>query len=198
MAADSNAARQCIGRCVRLRDEHKSEAVLRSEFSSWLRRIFQDPEDASWVNHYSEGTEASIRIGRRSGSTSQRFIDNLVRSTVIEYEADLRQRPHFVEGHKQVRENIAGIVRAGIPISQIRGILSDTVVWHVYDAVMDKGIKHAACTPDDITLTEIEVLRLSAADKAAALHFIEFLKKHLARQQSRQLAATLIALDIGL
>lgn len=198
MPTSVEAARQCIARCIQLRDEGKSEAVLRNEFTSWLRSIFADVEDLSWINHYSEGTEAATRIGRADGATSHRFIDNLVRATVIEYEPDLRQRARFEQGYQQVKDYVAGVIRAGTPTSQVRGVLSDTVEWYIYDATVADGVKPERCTPDDITLAETEVLRLSASDEGAALWFIGFLQKHLARQQSRQLTSEFITTDLGL
>jgi hypothetical protein len=41
------AARSLIARCTQLRDEGRTEAVLRAEFQSWLRQVFPDPSDAS-------------------------------------------------------------------------------------------------------------------------------------------------------
>ena len=198
MAANVERARDCIVRCMQLRDEGKSESVLRGEFATWLRSIFPDAEDLSWINHYSEGAEAGTRVGRTNGTTSQRFIDNLVRATVIEYEADLRQRPRFRHGYEQVQEYVAGAVRDGTPVSQVRGVLSDTVDWHIYDAKLTQGVRPQDCTPDNIILTENEVLRLSSSDRDTALRFIKFLQKHLARQQSRPLTASFIATDLGL
>jgi hypothetical protein len=85
------AAKNLIARCGELRKQGRSEAVLRAEFQSWLRQVFPDPEDEACVNHYSEGAEAHTEIGITGVSTASRFIDNLIRSTVIEYEADLRR-----------------------------------------------------------------------------------------------------------
>jgi len=198
MSANADAARQCIARCIQLRDEGKVEAVLRSEFASWLRSIFPDPQDTSWVNHYSEGAEAATRIGRDDGTTSYRFIDNLVRSTTIEYEADLRQEPRFRKGYGQVKEHVAGAVRSGTPISQVTGVLSDTVDWYVYDAAIVAGVEPQNCTPDDVRLPDPETLQLTLVDEAPARRFIEFLRKHLARQESRPLTASFIATDLGL
>lgn len=198
MSANVEAARQCIARCIQLRNEGKAEAVLRIEFATWLRRIFPDQEDASWVNHYSEGTEAGTQIGHGDGTTSNRFIDNLVRSTTIEYEADLREQPRFCGGYGQVKEHVAGSVRAGTPVSQVTGVLSDTVDWYAYDADIADGVKPEDCTPDEVILPDPETLQLTSADEAAARRFIEFLGKHLARQQSRSLTASFIAIDLGL
>lgn len=198
MPADTEAGRQCIARCIQLRNEGKSEAVLRSEFLSWLRRIFTEPEDVSWVNHYSEGAEAGMRVGLGNGTLPLRFIDNLVRATTIEYESDLRQRPRFETGYQQVKEHVAGAIRSGTPVSQVRGVLSDTVEWHVYDVSISEGIRPEDCTPDDISLHESEVLRLAASDRNTASGFIRFLQKHLGRQQSRHLTPEFITTDLGL
>ena len=92
MTTDIEQARELIGRCLRLRDSGVNEAVLRSELMSHLRLIFLEPEDDSWVSHYSKGTEAQTIVGQTGGGTANRFIDNLVGSTTIEYEADLRIR----------------------------------------------------------------------------------------------------------
>ena len=137
------AARSLIARCTQLRDDGRTEAVLRAEFQSWLRQVFPDPSDGAWVNHYSEGSETHTRIGLPAGGIANRFIDNLIRSTVIEYEADLRQARLRDHGLDQVREYIAGEVRAGTPISQARGISSDTVEWHVFDAKLASDLKPA-------------------------------------------------------
>ncbi len=198
MAANVDAARECIARCVQLRNEQNPEAVLRSEFASRLRAIFPDPEDSSWVNHYTEGTEAATRIARDDGATSNRFIDNLVRSTVIEYEPDLRQQSRFNTGYAQVKEYVAGVIRSGTPASQIKGILSDTVDWYVYDATISDGIIPEQCTPDDIVLSDQDMMQCLSADEPTAQRFIEFLRRHLARERSRSLTSSFIVTDLGL
>jgi len=198
MRTDVRKAQNCISRCIQLRNQGKSEAVLRGELSSWLRSIFPDAEDLPWINHYSEGTEAGTHVGREDGSTSQRFIDNLVRATVIEFEADLRQRRRFKRGYEQVQEYVAGVVRDGTAVSQVRGILSDTVDWYIYDVQLVQGTNPQDCTPEHVILTKNEVLRLPSPDRNTALKFVAFLRKHLARQQSRQLTASFIATDLGL
>jgi methylase of polypeptide subunit release factors len=192
------AAKSLIARCIQLRADGRTEAVLRAEFQSWLRQVFPDPADEPWVNHYSEGAEAHTRIGTEAGATANRFIDNLIRSTVIEYEADLRHTWLREHGQHQVREYIAGTVRAGTPISQARGILSDTVEWFVFDADLAEGVRPEACTEMDITLREIESFESTTASDENAILFTAFLKKHLAREQSRALSASNVAGDLGL
>lgn len=192
------SARKMISRCIRLREIGKSEAVLRGELASWLRQIFPDDSAVAWINHYSEGTEAVTRINRSNGALAYRFIDNLVHSTTIEYERDLRKEACWNEGYRQVHEHIAGLLRSGTPCSQARGVLSDTVDWHVFDVELAHGIEPAVCRPEDVSLSEIETLKLVNADEASAQRLIEFIRRHLAREQSRPLTAKFIENDIGL
>src|SRR3989442_7811009 len=141
-----------VARCLQLRDAGQSEAVLRAEFQSRVRSVFHDPDDESWVTHYSEGAEAHTRVGVAGGGAVSRFIDTLIRSTVIEYEPDLRSPAVWQHGWEQVREYVAGAVREGAKISQVRGVLSDTVAWYVFDTGLTPGTDPSACTPTDIVL----------------------------------------------
>jgi len=90
MAVNIEQAKELIKRCLTFRDKSAVEAVLRSEFLSRLRVVFPDAQDDTWINHYTKGTEAHTTIGKSGGITASRFIDNLVGSTTIEYEVDLR------------------------------------------------------------------------------------------------------------
>jgi len=198
MTDDVDQAIEAIRRLREFRDAGKVEAVLRSELLSWLRRIYPEIEDQTWINHYSEGTEAATKVGKAGGATANRFIDNLIGCTTIEYEADLRVAAKFDEGYGQVREHASGLIRKGVPISQVRGILSDTVAWHAYDIELAPGIDPAACKPADITLHEIDSLELADDDEATALRLIAFVRKHLAREQSRLLLAEFLTIDLGL
>ncbi len=197
MTSRLEAAKHLIYRCLRLRNEGKPEAVLRSELSSRLRQMFPDKNDELWVNHYTEGTEAATRIARRDGGLSNRFVDNLVRSTVIEYEPDLRIAYRWRQGYQQVREYAAGIIHSGTQVSQVIGILSDTIDWHVFEVKLSGGTIAASCTPEDIQLTEIETLKLEEADNTTAQRLIEFIRKYLAREQSRPLTSEFITGDLG-
>lgn len=197
MADGLVAACEMLARCLRHREQGHSEAVLRSEFTSWLRRVFPDPQDTAWVNHYTEGAEAAVRVGSSDGQTRQGFIDNLVRSTVIEYEADLRQEATWRQGYQQVQDYVAGAVRAGTSLSQVRGVLSDTVQWHVFDAELSEGVSPATCQPGDVKLILKEELKVESADKATAERLMVFVRKHLAREQSRPLSAEFITTDLG-
>lgn len=198
MTTDIEQARQAIARCSTLRQQGKVEAVLRGEFHSWLRKIFPEKDDERWIDHYGEGAEALTKVATGAGTAANRFIDNLVGSTTIEYEADLRNKEKFNEGFYQVREHVAGLIRNGVPVSQMRGVLSDTVLWHAYDVELDEFIDPENCTPDDVQLKEVSQLDVSAADEAAAERLVLFIRAHLAREQSRFLYASNLALDLGL
>lgn len=198
MPSRIDSAKQMISRCRRLRDEGRPEAVLRSELASRLRQVFPSAEDQLWIDHYTEGEEAATRVGRSGGGVSQGFIDTLIRATVIEYEPDLRVSARWNRGYQQVKEYAAGALRAGMDISQVRGVLSDTVEWYVYDVQLANGVVPANCTDEDVTLLEVDSLQAATADEDTAKRLLAFLKKHLAREQSRPVAADFIAGDFGL
>ena len=190
-------ARRAISRFLTLRDNQANEATLRAEFLSRLRLIFPDAEDEYWINSYAQGAEAPAVVGLAGGGEAIRFIDNLVGSTTIEYKADLRNPGMRDTGYHQVKEHAAGLIRNGHPVSQVRGILSDTVEWHTYDVTLVVGIDPGDCTADDIGLNEVELLEIGVNDETTAEHLALFLRKHLARQKSRPLVAENIAFDLG-
>jgi methylase of polypeptide subunit release factors len=192
-----DAARDLITRCSQLRDAGKAEAVLIAEFQSRLRTVFPDPADETWVNHYSEGTETHAHVGTVNGKTASRFIDELIHSTVIEYEPDLRVKSRRDGGYEQVRDYVSSQIRAGVPISQIRGVLSDTVEWYVFEVELPDKINPSSCTKNDISLREIDRFVPSGSPDDAD-RFASFLRKHLAREQSRALTSENISLDLGL
>ncbi|MBK1696623.1 N-6 DNA methylase [Rhodovibrio salinarum] len=198
MSADLTQVREAIGRCRALRDKGVVEAVLRGEFQSRLRRIFPDPEDESWINHYGEGAEAHTKVGIAGGAAANRFIDNLIGSTTIEYEADLRIPAKRDEGFGQVKEHAAGLIRRGVPVSQVRGILSDTVDWYAYDVKLDPGADPGSCSVEDVELVEVERFEPATDDEPTAERLTLFLRRHLAREQSRPLIADNLAFDLGL
>ena len=198
MSVNIAQAQEVIRRCRELREARNAEAVLRSEFHSRLRLIFPDHGDEWWINHYGEGTEAGTKIGRPDGGISNRFIDNLIGYTTIEYEPDLRIMAKRAEGLRQVREHVAGLIRSGVPVFQVRGVLSDTVEWYAYDVELETSVDPADCTDEDVRLLEIDELQLVANDEASAARLVAFIRKHLARERSRFPKAALLKLDLGL
>jgi N-6 DNA Methylase len=198
MTADAAQAREAIRRCREFREAGRPEAVLRSEIQSRLRLIFPSREDEAWINHYSAGTEAHTTVGTASGASAGRFIDNLVGSTTIEYEPDLRIDARREEGIRQVRDHAAGLIRSGVLASQIRGILSDTLDWYAHDVSIPEGVDPPSCAAEQVSLHLAEELHITDADDASAGRLITFLRKHLAREQSRPLRADLLTSDLGL
>lgn len=198
MTADIAHISETIGRCRLLRDAGHVEAVLRSEFQGRLRLMFPDTAHETWINNYTEGTEAHTKVGTASGKAASRFIDNLVGSTTIEYESDLRNTVKRDTGYAQVQEQAAGLIRAGIPVSTVRGVLSDTVEWYAYDVVLEPGVDPSVCTTADISLVAIDELKLADDSAISAERLGAFIKKHLAREQSRPLRAEFLASDLGM
>lgn len=198
MISDIAQIRESIGRCRMLRDSGCVEAVLRSELQGRLRLMFPETTHETWINNYTEGTEAHTKVGTGLGKAASRFIDNLVGSTTIEYESDLRKTVKRNTGYAQVQEQAAGLIRAGIPVSTVRGVLSDTIEWYAYDAVLALGIDPSACTAADITLVVIDELKLADDSVLYAEKLRGFIRKHLAREQSRPLRAEFLASDLGM
>ena len=198
MTADRQQAMEAIRRCRELRGAGKPEAALRNEMASRLRRIFPSAADESWINRYTMGTEAHARVGKGEGRVVDRFIDNLVGATTIEYEADLRIPHKYETGLAQVGEHVAGLLRSGVPQSQIRGILSDTIDWHVFEPQLKEGIDPTECSDTDLDLIRVEQLSLAVADELNAGRLVGFLRRNLAREQSRPLGAEALTADLGL
>ncbi len=198
MSADIDNIRQAIARGRMLRDAGHVEAVLRSELQGRLRLMFPEISHVSWINNYTEGAEAHTKVGVASGKAASRFIDNLVGSTTIEYECDLRIMTKRDTGYLQVREQAAGLIRSGVPLTSVRGVLSDTVDWYAYDAVLAPGVDSASCTAEDISLVQIDELQLLDDGKVSAERLAAFILKHLAREQSRPLRADFLASDLGM
>lgn len=198
MSGEIAPTQELIRRCLGFRNEGRPEAVLRSEIQSRLRQVFPEAADESWVNHYSAGTEAHTRLGQQGGRQASRFIDNLIGATSIEYEADLRIKAKHDEGTRQAHDHAAGLLQSGVPASQIRCIVSDTLDWYAYDVRVKSGAVGTAITASDIELVRIDELKIRKADVVSAEGLITFLRRHLAREQSRPLLAELLVADIGL
>ena len=194
---DLAQAKEAIRRCREHRLAGRAEAVLRGELDSRLRLIFPTTRDEAWINHYTAGAEARTRVGIGRG-TANRFIDNLIGATTIEYEADLRTAARYEHGLVQVREHAAGLIRAGVPSHQVRSVLADTVQWNAYDAALAEDVDPADCVTEDVTLRRIDEIELTTADDVAAERLIVFLRRHLGREQSQSLRAEYLALDLGL
>src|SRR3990172_1206253 len=173
----------------------QKEQPIRDVFTSYLPSIF--PDRPYWVRRHIDTYESSI-ISRRGGKSIPIFVDNLVDSTAIEYEIDLRQKTLFKTGYGQVQKYCAGLINVGVDPDFVTGVLSDTLEWHAYSVAISKEAIPGQVEPNQIILAEEEVLNLhDELDKEGTL-LVNFLTKYLGREAARALSAENIARDLGL
>ncbi|MBX3351677.1 MAG: hypothetical protein KF684_01985 [Phycisphaeraceae bacterium] len=190
---------ELIRRCQTHRDAGAKEKKLREEFVSHLRRVFPDTFDQAWIDHYIEGAETTQRGKKKGGARAAiRFVDTLVRATVMEYEPDIRDRATYDHGKAQVQEYAANLIAAGTPVEQARGVLTDFVKWEVYGVSLRRSVAPKDTLPEHIELTVIEEFDTTRSSPHLGDQFKAFLKAHLAREQSRIISAENLVLDIGL
>ena len=195
----SRHAKELIHRCIDFRDAKEKERTLRDEFFSHLRRIFPDPEDQKWIDHYTRGAESTQKLRqKRKAKTVRRFVDTLINATVIEYEKDTRDSHLYEHGKSQLREYVAGEIQKGIPYEQVRAILSDFVQWEVFEIQVKTSVDAQIADADDIELISIEQFDAEDYDPVTPERYLQFLKKHLGRREARQLNADKLVLDFGL
>ena len=190
---------ELIRRCQAHREAGAKEKKLREEFVSHLRRIFPDAADQAWIDHYIEGAETTQKRPSRGGARgSVRFVDTLVRATVMEYEPDIRDRATYDHGKAQVQEYAANLIAAGTPAEQVRGVLTDFVKWEVYGVTVRDGIPPEDTRPEHIELILNDDFDTTRGGASVGDQFRGFLKSHLAREQSRQLTAENLIVDLGM
>lgn len=190
---------ELIRRCQLHRDAGAKEKKLREEFVSHLRRVFPESADQSWIDHYIEGAETTQRGPKKGGGRgSVRFVDTLVRATVMEYEPDIRDRATYEHGKSQVREYAANLIAAGTPAEQARGVLTDFVKWEVYSVSLRRPVATKDTLPEHIELVLIDEFDTTRASPSLGNQFRAFVKAHLAREQSRLISAENLILDLGM
>lgn len=190
---------ELIRRCQTHRDAGAKEKKLREEFVSHLRRVFPDPEDQSWIDHYIEGAETTQR--RRNMATGRavvRFVDTLVHATVMEYEPDIRDRATYDHGKAQVQEYAANLIAAGTPAEQVRGVLTDFVKWEVYGVELRRAVGPKDTLPEHIELVTVDEFDTTRTSERLGDQFKAFLKAHLAREQSRLISPDNLIVDLGM
>ena len=192
---DTGAFKDFIVQALALYAEGRNEEVLKQNLVSHLPRMF--PSIPLWVDHHVRGAEAMV--GYRSEGLARRgFIDNLVGYTTIEYEHDLNNRAVFEVGFKQVHQHLAGRLNAGVPASQLIGILSDTLRWRAYRiAEIATGDSDSQIDPADLTLEEVSSLDIAVASDFEAEKLSDFLIRYLGREASLPLSAGTMADDLG-
>src|SRR6266446_2802813 len=162
-----------IRRCGQFRTSGAKEDVLRTEFGSHLRRVFPEAENQRWINHYTQGAEATERLSRKGEATPRlRFVDTLVNATALEYEADLRPTAVRAHAKAQLRDIIAAMIQRGVPASQIRAIVSDCVLWEACDVVSQHTGSVETTPPQDIELVTKAEIDLEDSDPSTPIRFL--------------------------
>lgn len=171
------------------------EDQLRHYLSSRLTCIF--PDCPWWIQAHMEGTEAHVRFSAGQQSRDG-FVDAVVGKTAIEYEKNLMHQSIFSEGYRQVKAYCAALYNFGIPESEIRGVLSDTVRWFGYSVTLAGEVPEGhLCGPDDIDLHQVSAVDLSKGTDTEFQKFEGFVGQFLDRAQSRLLNAGTLVMDFG-
>jgi hypothetical protein len=193
-AEQIRAATDYLRQALLLMDRGASEDVIRSNFTSYIYRVF--PDRPRWAQRHVEGSEAQARFSR-GGAVHRGFVDNLVDSTAIEYEANLTIQSNFDTGYGQVQDYCAGLLNDKRQPSMVIGVLSDTVRWRAYRITSVTRPASGLLGREHIKLDEIDQVNGSLADETAAKSILDFLIRYLARLGARPLTAISIQADLG-
>ena len=172
------------------------EDKLRHHLTSKLYKIF--PDSPWWIQAHMEGTEAHVHFSI-DNKKHNGFVDALVGKTAIEYEKNLNQKAIFDEGFYQVKEYCAALRNLGVPLTEILGVLSDTVRWYGYSVTIKEQVEeNHLYGPDDIVLVLQMKVDLSQETNDEFQRFDIFVSKFLDRKQSRLLTASTLVRDFGI
>ncbi len=188
-------AKQFIAKAIQLQSERANETKMRDNFTSYLRNMF--PDNPKWVNDHIEGAETHIHLVRGNRQITG-FIDNYIDSIAIEYEKNLSIKSVYKEGYRQVKEYCAALVREGVPVEMILGILSDTVHWYVFEVEQNPNITIDQYNETNIELRRVDVFDASSDNPRVIDDFLRFLSTYLGRQGGREITAKRLASDFGL
>lgn len=191
---DTATAVEYLRRANELRNANSKEEVMKANLFHHLPSMF--PDKPGWLDHHISGAEAHLRIAQGEAGLS-RFTDSLIGLTSIEYEPDLRRADRFAGGLHQVKEHLAGLLNRGHPVTNLVGVLSDTVLWTAYSPTVETEREVGRYGTDDIELHEIDKVDAAAPTETNALNLGEFLVKYLGRSESRPLSAQTIVADLG-
>lgn len=190
---------ELIRRCQAHRDAGAKEKKMREEFVSHLRRVFPDTGDQGWIDHYIEGAETTQRTRAKGGGRPVvRFVDTLVRATVMEYEPDIRDRATYDHGRAQLQEYAANLIADGTPPEQAHAILTDFVKWEVYSISLRRAVAPKDTLPEHVELIPNDEFDTTRSSAALGDQFRAFLKAHLAREGSRPISAENMIVDLGM
>lgn len=191
----TDAAKQFIKTALKMRNAGERESHMRDNFTYYLAKMFD--EGTKWVRYHIEGGEQKVQLFRHDKVVNG-FIDNYLDSIAIEYEKNLNNPAIFAEGFRQVKEYTASLIRSGVNINLIEGVLSDTLSWHVYKVIPNEGMPKEEYTEDNIQLQEIDKLEITDDSDVSATRLLYFLPKYLGRMNSRFVNAKNLADDFGL
>lgn len=171
------------------------EDRIRHYLSSRLLSIF--PDHPWWVQAHMQGTEEHVHFATARGNRGG-FVDAVVGKTAIEYERNLTIQGIFAEGYHQVKEYSAALCNIGIPEAEVLGVLSDTVRWYGYKIHIVRDTPAGRLLgPDDVELEQITFVDLSIGTDEEFSRFEQFVDNFMAREESRILNASTLAMDFG-
>ena len=154
------------------------EDKLRHMLSSKLTSIF--PNNEWWVQEHILGTEQYLRFANEQGEERNGFADSVVGKTAIEYEKNLTINKVFEDGYYQVREYCAALINLGVDVSEIYGILSDTLHWYGYTIkVIGNTNRDRLFGAEDIELNEEDYVDLTLSNTTEYDKFEAFVEKYL-------------------
>lgn len=190
---------ELIRRCQAHREAGAKEKKMREEFVSHLRRVFPDAADQAWIDHYIEGAETTQRTRAKGGGRPVvRFVDTLVRATVMEYEPDIRDRAICDHGRAQLQEYAANLIADGTRLEQVRAVLTDFVKWEVYSVSLRRVVAAKDTLPEHVEFAPVDEFDTTRSSAALGDQFKAFLKGHLAREGSRPISAENLIVDLGM
>ena len=176
-------------------DSGAVEDRIRHYFSSQLLSIF--PDSPWWVQVHMQGTEERVHFSSDKGNRDG-YVDAVVGKTVIEYEKNLTVHGIFSEGYHQVKEYSAALCNMGIPETEVLGVLSDTVRWYGYKIHIISSVPSGKLLgADDIELEQSIFVDLSTGTEEEFSRFEQFINEFIAREKSRILNASTLAMDFG-
>ena len=184
-----------IEKALELMAERASEVRVRDNFTSYLRGMY--PDNPKWVSYHIDGAERHVHLVRNNRSISG-FIDNCIDCIAIEYEKNLSVPSVYEEGFRQVKEYCAALVREGIPVGMIQGVLSDTLNWKVFEVVPDGLLDAGEYSQENIVLREVASIHISQSSDREASDLLLFLQTYLGRIGGRRITARRLADDFGL
>lgn len=171
------------------------EDRIRHYLSSRLISIF--PDYPWWVQAHMQGTEEYVHFATARGKRDG-FVDAVVGKTAIEYEKNLTIQGIFDEGYHQVKEYSAALCNIGIPEVEVLGVLSDTVRWYGYKVHISENTPAGRLLgPDDVDLEQVSFIDLSLNTDDEFSRFEHFIDQFMARDESRILNASTLAMDFG-